>query len=318
VKLKKGGRLKMYEVMKSVALAPTIVFMRFRAPKIAASANPGQFVILRVDERGERIPMSLAGWDVEQGTIDIVFYIIGTSTALLSTLRAGEFVANIAGPLGKPTELGNFGKVICACGCFGIGPTLPLVKALKEKGNYVVTVVESRSPDFVFWIDRLKEHSDEVHLVTGCGEVAWANDFIEERLRAGNKIDRIFARGCPFMMKVTSDASRDSGVETTVSLTPIMVDGTGMCGACRVEVDGKTRFACVDGPDFSGHQVNWNGLVLRLRQLVSEEDRSFNLWERENWHNLMEIHWKKTFDPANRRLITELEHHGSCNAAEGR
>jgi ferredoxin--NADP+ reductase len=309
--------LKMYEIVKTETLVPNIVFMRFRAPRIASSAKPGQFVIIRVDERGERIPMGLAGWDVEQGTIDIVFYILGTSTAKLSTLKVGDSVANIAGPLGTPTEVENFGRVICACGCFGIGPTLPLVKALKEKGNYVVTVVEGRGPDFVFWTDRLKEHSDEVHVVTGCGKTAWANDFIEEELRAGKKIDRIFAHGCPFMMKVSSDASRASGVETTVSLTPLMVDGTGMCGACRVEVEGKTKFACVDGPDFHGHQVNWDGLVLRLRQLIPEEDRSFNLWERDNWHKLMDSRQKKTFNPVKRRLITELEHHGGCSAAEG-
>lgn len=310
--------MKMYEVVKKETLVPNIVFMRFRAPRVASSARPGQFVIIRPDEKGERIPMGLAGWDVNEGTIDIVFYILGTSTAKLSTLKEGESVANIAGPLGTPTEVENFGKVICACGCFGIGPTLPLIKALKEKGNYVITVVESRSPDFAFWVDRLKKDSDEVHVVTGCGKIAWANDFIEEELRSGKMIDRIFAHGCPFMMKVSSDASRAAGVETVVSLTPLMVDGTGMCGACRVEVDGKTKFACVDGPDFHGHQVNWDGLVLRLRQLIPEEDRSFNLWERENWHKLMDSsRQRKALNPAKRKQISKLEHKGGCSAAEG-
>ncbi|HPT18866.1 MAG TPA: sulfide/dihydroorotate dehydrogenase-like FAD/NAD-binding protein, partial [Methanothrix sp.] len=274
----------MYEIMKKETVAPNIIYMKFKAPKIAQSAKPGQFVIIRADERGERIPMGLAGWDEKEGTIDIVFYVLGTSTAKLSTLGEGEAVSNIAGPLGRPTEVENFGRVICACGCFGTGPSLPLIKALKEKGNYVITVVEGRGPDFVFWTDRLREFSDEVHVVTGCGKTAWANDFIEQQLASGSKIDRIFAHGCPFMMKVCSDASRPSDVETVVSLTPIMVDGTGMCGACRVEVDGKTKFACVDGPDFLGHSINWDGLVLRLRQLIPEEDKSFNIWERDNWH----------------------------------
>jgi len=306
----------MYEIVKNETIVPNIVFMSFRAPKIASTARPGQFVIIRADERGERIPMGLAGWDEKEGTVDILFYILGTSTAKLSTLKVGQSVANIAGPLGKPTEIENFGRVICACGCFGVGPTLPLIKALKEKGNYVVTVVEGRGPAFIFWEDRLKEYSDEVHVVTGCGKTAWANEFIEQELASGEKIDRIFAHGCPFMMKVSSEASKSMGVETIVSLTPIMVDGTGMCGACRVEVGGETKFACVDGPEFGGHAVNWDGLVLRLRQLIPEEDKSFNIWERDNWHKLMDCRQKKSFNPAKRKLISELEHEeGSCKLA---
>jgi ferredoxin--NADP+ reductase len=306
----------MYEIVMNETLVPNIIHMKFRAPKIAATAQPGQFMIIRADERGERIPMGLSGWDKESGTVDIVFYILGTSTAKLSTLKAGESVANLAGPLGAPTEIENYGRVICACGCFGVGPTLPLIKALKEKGNYVIVVVEGRGPAFIFWVDRLKEYSDEVHVVTGCGKTAWANDFIEQELEKGGKIDRIFAHGCPFMMKVSAEASRSSGVETTVSLTPIMVDGTGMCGACRVEVADKMKFACVDGPDFNGHLVNWDGLVLRLRQLIPEEDKSFNIWERENWHKLMDCRQKKSFNPAKRKLVSELEHpDGNCKLA---
>ncbi|TFH49753.1 MAG: sulfide/dihydroorotate dehydrogenase-like FAD/NAD-binding protein [Methanothrix sp.] len=306
----------MYEIVTKETVAPNIIYMKIKAPKIASTARPGQFVIIRVDEKGERIPMGLAGWDEKEGTVDIVFYVLGTSTAKLSSMKEGECVTNIAGPLGTPTKIENFGRVICACGCFGVGPTLPLVKALKEKGNYVVTVVEGRGPDFVFWIDKLKEYSDEVHVVTGCGKTAWANDFIEQELQSGKGVDRIFAHGCPFMMKVSSDASHASGVETIVSLTPIMVDGTGMCGACRVEVAGKTKFACVDGPDFRGDQVNWDGLVLRLRQLIPEEDKSFNIWERDNWHKLMDCRHKKSFNPAKRKLIDELEHpEGDCKLA---
>jgi ferredoxin--NADP+ reductase len=303
----------MYEIITKETVAPNIIYMKFKAPKIASTARPGQFVIIRVDEKGERIPMGLAGWDEKEGTIDIVFYVLGTSTAKLSAMKEGESLVNIAGPLGTPTKIENFGRVICACGCFGVGPTLPLIKALKEKGNYVIAVVEGRGPDFIFWADKLKEYSDEVHVVTGCGKTAWANDFIELELASGKKIDRIFAHGCPFMMKVSSDASRAAGVETVVSLTPLMVDGTGMCGACRVEVDGKTKFACVDGPDFSGHAVNWDGLVLRLRQLIPEEDKSFNIWERDNWHKLMDSKPKKSFNPAKRDLIHEG--HKGCDSA---
>jgi ferredoxin--NADP+ reductase len=303
----------MYEMVKKENLVPNIVFMRFKAPKIAQSALPGQVVILRVDERGERVPMGLAGWDAEEGTIDIVFYVLGTSTAKLSTLPEGAKLANIAGPLGTPTRIEHFGRVICACGCFGIGPTLPLIRALKEKGNEVITVVEGRGPDFIFWVDRLKEVSDEVHVVTGCGKTAWANDFIAEELKSGQKVDRIFVHGCPFMMKVCSDASKPSGIETVVSLTPLMVDGTGMCGACRVEVAGKTKLACVDGPDFLGHEVNWEGMVIRMRQLIPEEDLSFNIWERDNWHKLT----AKVHKPPNPDRLQEKAddgHLGACKS----
>ncbi|MDD1753416.1 MAG: sulfide/dihydroorotate dehydrogenase-like FAD/NAD-binding protein, partial [Methanotrichaceae archaeon] len=277
------------------------------------SAQPGQFVIIRVDEKGERIPMGLAGWNKVEGTIDIVFYILGTSTSKLSALKQGESVINIAGPLGTPTDIQKFGTVICACGCFGIGPTLPLIKALKDKGNKVITVVEGRGPDFVFWVDKLKEVSDEVHVLTGSGRLGWANDFIENVLASGMKVDRIFVHGCPFMMKVSAEASKQADVKTIVSLTPIMVDGTGMCGACRVEVGGKTKFACVDGPDFDGHQVNWDGLVLRLRQFIPEENKSFNIWERENWHRLT----KRPLKLSSAEMVearVEDDHLGACKA----
>jgi ferredoxin/flavodoxin---NADP+ reductase len=306
--------MSLYQILKKENLAPNIVFMRFEAPKVAQSARPGQFAIIRVDDKGERIPMGVAGWSCEEGTIDIIFYVLGTSTAKLATMNVGESVENIAGPLGAPTEIKNYGTVVCACGCFGIGPTMPLIKALKDAGNEVITVVEGRGPDFVFWTDKLHEHSDEVHVVTGCGKRGWANDFIEDMLLAGKKVDRIFVHGCPFMMKVCSDASRPSGIMTHVSLTPIMVDGTGMCGACRVEVEGKTKFACVDGPDFEGHKVNWDGLVLRLRQFIPDEDKSFNIWERDNWHKLMDRPRKR---PNPEKLINSASnaqlHHGECS-----
>lgn len=281
----------MYQIVEKEALVPNIIYLKIRAPKVAKAARPGQFVIIRVDETGERVPMGLAGWDAEEGTIEIVFYVLGTSTMKLGTLRVGDSVLNLAGPLGTPTEVGNFGTVICACGCFGIGPTMPLIKALKEAGNRVITAVEGRSREFIFWEDRLREASDEVVILAGdgsCGDAGWTNDFIKRRL-AEEKIDRIFVHGCPFMMMEAARASEPFGVKTIVSLTPLMVDGTGMCGACRVEVGGETKFACVDGPDFDGHQVNWETLALRLRQFIPEEDRSHMLWERDNWHRLVEL-----------------------------
>jgi ferredoxin--NADP+ reductase len=281
----------MYQIVEKEALVPNIIYLKIKAPKVARVARPGQFVIIRVDETGERMPMGLAGWDVDEGTVEIVFYVLGTSTMKLGTMKVGDSVMNLAGPLGKPTEIENFGTVICACGCFGIGPTMPLIKALKEAGNYVITAVEGRSREFIFWEDKLRAESDELHVLAGnggCGEEGWTNDFIKRTLEAGKKVDRIFVHGCPFMMMETSKASKPFGVKTIVSLTPLMVDGTGMCGACRVEVGGETKFACVDGPDFDGHDVNWETLALRLRQFIPEEDRSAMLWERDNWHKLVE------------------------------
>ncbi|MBN1323977.1 MAG: sulfide/dihydroorotate dehydrogenase-like FAD/NAD-binding protein [Methanotrichaceae archaeon] len=280
----------MYQITKRETLAPNLILMSFRAPAIAASAKPGQFVIIRVDELGERVPMGLAGWDEADGTVDIVFYVLGTSTMKLASLKEGDSILNLAGPLGRPTEVERNGSVIVACGCFGIGPSMPLIRELKAMGNHVIAVVEARGSGFVFWEDRLRELSDELHIVLGdgsCGVKAWADDLVADLLKAGRKVDRVYVHGCPFMMKEVSEATRPFGVKTIVSLTPIMVDGTGMCGACRVEVAGKTKFACVDGPDFDGHEVNWEVLTLRMRQLMAEEDRSHALWERENWHKLI-------------------------------
>lgn len=314
----------MYQIIEKEMLAPNLMHMRFMAPKVAMSALPGQFIIIRVDEAGERIPMGLSGWDEKEGTVDIVFYTIGTSTMKLAALNEGDGVMNLAGPLGKPTEMGSFGRVICACGCFGVGQMLPIVKALKEIGNEVITVIEARGREFIFWEDRLREFSDELHIVLGdggCGKSTWANDFISEQLSAGRKVDRIFIHGCPFMMMESSNASRPFGIKTLVSLVPIMVDGTGMCGACRVEVDNETKFACVDGPDFDGHKVNWEGLTLRLRQFIPEEDRSHNLWERANWHRMIASKQSASRQRINDQILAQIvvnqdlpeqEHSGGC------
>ena len=305
----------MYRIVKKETLTPNIVFMRFEAPRIANSARPGQFLIVRADEMAERIPMMIADWNCEEGTVDIVFFVLGTSTSKLAAKLEGEWVANIAGPLGTPLEIENFGTVICACGCFGIGPTLALAKALKAAGNEIITVIEGRGPEYIYWVDKLKDYSDQVHVVSGCGNRGWANDFIEDLLASGKKVDRVFVHGCPFMMKVTSDATRRAKVKTMVSLTPIMVDGTGMCGACRVEVDGKTKFACVEGPAFDAHQVNWDAMALRLKQFLPEEDFSFNIWERDNWHRLISSKRWRLPNPERQKDKDQAEHKGACSSA---
>ena len=282
----------MYKIIEREILVPNIVHIKLEAPYVAQSAQPGQFVILRVDEQGERFPMSLADWDREKGTINIAFFVLGTSTIKLAALKEGDSILDCVGPLGNPTEIENYGNVLLACGCFGIGPTVMLAKTLKEKGNKIISVMEARSKAYLFWQERLREVSDEFHVVVGdssYGKKEWTNDFIQEYLRAGDKVDIIFAHGCPFMMMECSKASKPFGVKTIVSLTTIMVDGTGMCGSCRTIVGGETKFACVDGPEFDGHEVDWDNLIMRQRRYIPEEYRSFSLWERDNWHKIMYV-----------------------------
>ncbi|SFN07222.1 sulfide/dihydroorotate dehydrogenase-like FAD/NAD-binding protein [Thermodesulforhabdus norvegica] len=282
----------MYRIVKKEILAPNIVFMEIEAPDVARSARPGQFVMLRVDEKGERFPLSIADWNREAGTVSIAFFVVGKSTTKLACLHEGDSILNLAGPLGIPTPVRHYGRVICAGGCFGIGPAVSVSRALREAGNRVTAVMEVRSREFVFWEDKFRAVSDEFILASGsglCGDERWANNILDELLRRGEKVDRVFVYGCPFMMMKCAEATRPYGIKTSVSLTPIMVDGTGMCGACRVEVGGETRFACVDGPEFDGHAVNWDLLIMSQRRFLREEYLSMNLWERENWHRMMEM-----------------------------
>ncbi len=282
----------MYRVLKREVLAPNIVYIEIEAPHVARVARPGQFVILRVDERGERFPMSLADWDREKGSIGIAFMVLGTSTMKLSMLKEGDVVLDVAGPLGNPVEVKEYGTVLIACGCFGIGPACKIAEAMRSKGNRVISVMEARSSSFLFWEDRLRAVSDEFHVVVGDGsskKKLWTEGFIKNCIESGERPDVIFAYGCNFMMKQCSEASKPFGVKTYVFLTAIMVDGTGMCGACRVMVGGETKFACVDGPMFDGHQVDWDNLASRLTSYLSKENISFSLFERESWHRFLDL-----------------------------
>lgn len=275
----------MYRIVKKEVLVPNTIYLKAEAPEIARKARPGQFVILRVDEVGERFPLSLAGWDQNEGTLDIIFLIMGRSTMKLASLKEGEGIMDIVGPLGRPTEIETYGNTLCACSTFGVGPVIPLIKALKEKGNRVVSVMEARDEASLFWEDRLKAISDETHITVGDGSRGKhkrAGDFITEHLKSGHKVDRVFAYGRVFMMMECSRATKPFGVKTVVGLTPIMVDGTGMCGCCRVSVGGQTQFTCVDGPEFDGHSVDWELLIKRKRAYLREEARAFDLWQPDN------------------------------------
>ena len=282
----------MYRILKREVLVPNTVYLRIEAPEVARKAKPGQFVILRVDEAGERFPLSLSGWNKKEGAIEVLFLIMGRSTMKLSSLKEGDCVMDVVGPLGRPTEIESYGKTMCVCSTFGIGPTITLVRALKEKGNKVVSVMEAKDETYLFWDDRLAKVSDETHVILGDGSRGkhrQASQFVRQYLESGNKLDRVFVFGRVFTMMECSRVTKPFGTKTIVGLTPIMVDGTGMCGCCRVSVGGETKFTCVDGPEFDGHLVDWELLIKRKRAYLKEEAQAFDLWQLDNLRRVGEL-----------------------------
>jgi len=264
----------MFKVLQSEMKVPNIHLMVVEAPEVAREIKPGQFVIVRPSEDGERIPLNVSDWDRDAGTLTIFFMNAGRSTDMLASVEAGSEIPTVVGPLGRETEIDNFGTVLLAGGCYGIGSIYPIARALKEKGNIVVTVIEGRSSYLIYWEDKLAEVSDRLTIITRDGtkglkghisrlpEIIWGLE---------SHVDRMIINGCTHLLKRGSDASRPLGIKMIVSLKPIMIDGTGMCGVCRVTVGGETKFACVDGPDFDGHEVDWAELLQRRRTYTAEE-----------------------------------------------
>ena len=264
-------------VVKCESLVPNLQLLTVRAPTIAQKVQPGQFVIIRADEYGERIPLTVADWDRDEGTVSCVFLQVGTSTYKLGHLKVGDTLPTFVGPLGKPLESDRWGSVLCAGGCYGIGSIFPVARALKQEGNRVVSLIEGRSQFLLYWLDRLEAVSDRVMIATHDGSLGEKDGFpglVEELLASGEHLDRVIAIGCTFMMYEMAEATRPSGVKTIVSLNPIMIDGTGMCGACRVSVGNETKFACADGPDFDAHQVDWDLLLSRRKAYLGHETDS--------------------------------------------
>ena len=258
-------------------LAPNLQLLTVRAPVVASRIQPGQFVIVRADEYGERVPLTIADWDREKGAVSCVFMQVGTSTYKLGKLKAGDVLPTFVGPLGKPLELDRWGTVVVAGGCYGIGSIYPVARALKEKGNRVISLIEGRSRFLLYWLDKLEAVSDRVLVSTrdrSMGSSVDGPNALKDLLGSGERIDRVIAIGCTFMMYLMAEATRPFAVKTIVSLNPIMIDGTGMCGACRVSVAGETKFACVDGPDFDGHQVDWALLLARRKAYLGPETDS--------------------------------------------
>ena len=262
----------MFNILEKKMIVPNLHLLTVEAPAVAAGVQPGQFVIIRPSEEGERIPLSVADWDREKGTVTVIFMEVGNSTAMLAALESGMSVPTFVGPLGKPTEIDKFGTVACLGGCYGIGSIFPVARALKEKGNKVITVIEARSSYLFYWEDKLSKVSDKLIHITRDGtkghrgHVGRLNIILDSE-----HVDRLFVNGCTYLLQKGSEVSRLLGTKTVVSLNPIMLDGTGMCGVCRVSVGGTTKFACVHGPDFDGHEVDWAELLQRRKSYLKEE-----------------------------------------------
>ncbi len=267
----------MYKILFRQDLAPKIHLFRIAAPMVAKKAQAGQFIVLRIDEQGERIPLTIADWDKEEGSITIVFMEVGTSTYRLAQLKAGDSIADFVGPLGIPSHIKKYGKVVCVAGGFAVAPIVPIARELKRAGNEVISILGARSKELIFWEERLRDVSDRLMVTTDDGSYGHKGVVTEplKELLEKEKVDRVIAIGPSIMMKFCSRTTEAFGVKTIVSLNSIMIDGTGMCGCCRVSVGGVTRFACVEGPDFDGHQVDWDLLLARQRIYLDEERRSF-------------------------------------------
>lgn len=274
----------MPKILTRERLAPNLHLLEVRAPEVAGKCRPGQFVIVMPDERGERIPLSIADWDMGRGSVTAVFLVVGTSTRKLAALQAGDEIPVFVGPLGRPSEIGAFGTVVLVVGCFGIGALWPTARALKAAGNRVVALIDAKTEELAYWKDRYLGLCDKVafssrdQALAGKGFVPKP---LEELLAAEAPVARVVAVGCTYLMYASAEATRPLGVKTIVSLNPIMVDGTGMCGACRCTADGRTKFACVDGPDFDGHQVDWAELFMRRKSYFDDEIRSLCRYEEE-------------------------------------
>lgn len=278
----------MYKIVTKKILNPTVTEMDILAPLVAKKAQPGQFIILRVDENGERIPLTVAGFDRDAGTVKIIFQIVGATTRLLGMKSEGEYIADFVGPLGKPTETDGLKKVAVIGGGVGTAIAFPVAKKLAENGAEVHAVVGFRTESLVILKDEFASVSDKFFLMTddgSVGEKGLVTDALRKLIESGEKYDEVIAIGPLVMMKFVCRLTKEFGIKTVVSMNPIMIDGTGMCGCCRLTVGGKTMFACVDGPDFDGHQVDFDEAMARSTMYKEFErkrdEQTCNLFKKE-------------------------------------
>jgi ferredoxin--NADP+ reductase len=269
----------MYKIVSKKNLAYKKTLFEVDAPDIAAKAKPGQFVIVVPQEKGERVPLTICGYDTNKGTVSFAFHEVGKTTKEMGCLNEGDILMNVTGPLGNPSEIKKFGKVLCVGGSIMIAPTLLQIKAMKEAENHVTTVLGCRSKDFLFMEKEAEDLSDKLYLASDDGTLGHTGiDFLKDLLKT-EKFDHCVVMGPVVMMKEVSNITKPYGIPTIVTVTPIMVDGMGMCGVCRVTVAGEMKFGCIDGPEFDGHQVDFDELVKRQRLMLPEERVSSMLWE---------------------------------------
>jgi ferredoxin--NADP+ reductase len=273
----------MYKIIEKHIFSEVTKLLSVHAPKIAKSCRPGQFVMIRIDEKGERVPLTIADFDVDKGTISLVFQEIGKSTQQLGALNEGEFIRDIAGPLGHPTNIFDSGTVILVGGGVGVAPVYPIARAFKNAGSNVIGIIGARSKELLFWEDKMTEACNSLYVTTDDGSYVRKGfvtdvlkEIIEEKGRENIKL--IMAIGPQPMMRACCNLSKDYQIKTIVSLNALMVDGTGMCGCCRVSVGGSTKFVCIDGPEFDGHQVDWLELYRRSTYFCDQEKSARDIY----------------------------------------
>jgi len=267
-----------HKIVERQDLAPRIKLFKIEAREIARKAQPGQFIILRIDETGERIPLTIADFDAKQGTITIIFQEVGRTTNLLGAMNEGDFILDFAGPLGCASEIEKFGTVVCIGGGVGVAPVYPVARALHEAGNRLISIIGARSKDMLIWENEMEKISSQLYVATDdgtAGTKGFVTDVLKEVLDR-EKVDRVVAIGPVVMMQAVAKVVPPD-LPLVVSLNTIMVDGTGMCGACRLEAAGQTMFACVDGPEFDGHTVNWDLILHRAKIFKNEEKEALQV-----------------------------------------
>ena len=270
----------MYKILEKVDYSDDVYMQVIEAPAVARAAQAGQFIVLRINEEGERIPLTIADFDRDKGTVTIVVQAIGKSTRQLQELKAGDELANFIGPLGLPSDIENYGTVVMAGGGVGVAPVYPIARELKRAGNKVISIVAARTKHLLLWEDKMREVSDELIVTTddgSYGRKCLVTEPLKELCETGD-VNLVYAIGPGIMMKFCCKTTEAFGVQTLVSLNSIMVDGTGMCGACRVSVGGETKFVCVDGPEFDGHQVDFDEMMARQRQYLEQEKISYDYY----------------------------------------
>ena len=281
----RGCETSGFEIVAREDFSDVTYLLEFAHPMMAKAARPGQFVIVLSHEHGERIPLTIADFDRDKGTVTLVVQAVGKTTReMQQDCQVGTKLFSVVGPMGAPSHIGDAGKVVCVGGGLGVAPVFPLARAFKESGAYVIGIVGFRDKELVFWDDKFREYCDEFIICTDDGSAGikgLVTKGIEMAMDKHDDIDEVIAIGPPIMMRACAEMTRPSNLKTTVSLNPIMVDGTGMCGGCRVKVGDKMMFACVDGPEFDGHEVDFDDLMNRLRRFTEEEKLAVEKWSEQ-------------------------------------